>query len=443
MNTFSHDSISGVAPDRVFMGMGDFVYRDGVTVPICASQRCELIDLDGRRFLDAEAANGTAAFGYDSSILVEASKIVSSLPLLPSFIESCIRLRAASELCDWFRCSTGLPGRVAFELGGAQGIELALKIARCNNSGNAIAVFEGAYHGRSIFTSHLSASWRYRNHRFDQSAQILRLPHPDSPHWQGQDRSEYAQRCIQHVTNALSNEMSGAPSSWNALLVEPVLNVGGMSFPEPEYLNRVVELFRERGALIIVDEIFSGFYRTGVPLGLNRYEFQPDIVIVSKGLSHGIVPLSCVWARESLLSVDNFPPGSHSVTYANSPLNMAVATTVLRRYKAWSNIESDLKLLELRLTSALKRLSERHSIILEVECHGATARIVLREPVAARVRKAARSIGSQEAIDGYSGLLVASTGMAPNIISIHPPLIFSEEDVWHMEQMLDLVLRQV
>jgi len=427
-----------------FLAQGDFVYRAGGDAPIAGAEGNVLVDVNGRRLLDAEAANGTAAFGYDAELIKEACDAVACLPALPSFVESRLRLDAGAALSAWFSRATGRAGRVAFELGGAQGIELALKIARSNAPGRAVAVFEGAYHGRSIYTAHLSASSRYRQHGLATVAEVIRLPYPDDHHNRlGHEPATSAQASIDYVERTLEDDLCGAPRDFCALLLEPVLNVGGMIYPSPIYLNRVVELFRRRGALIIVDEIFSGFYRTGRPLGLNHYDFAPDIVVTSKGLSNGIVPLSCVWAREPLLTADRFPPGSHSVTYANNPLNMAVALATLRRYEAWSNIEADMAALESRLAAAMTGLARRHPLVSSTQARGATARLVLSRPVAAAVRDAARHAGRDGTIDGYSGLLVASTGLAPHVVAFHPPLVFSASEVDSMRKILDIALTRI
>lgn len=396
-----------------------------------------LVDAEGRRFLDAEAANGTVALGYDRTILADAQALAAPLPALPSFVESELRLDAARALVQWFRQALDAPGRVAFELGGAQGIELALKIARANCQATAIAVFEGAYHGRSIFTSQLSSSARYRRHGFNIATPILRLPHPERAARFGGDPEQSTARALEFIERTLSDDQCGAPEQWCALVVEPVLNVGGMTYPERSYLRGVVDAFRRRGALIIADEVFSGFYRTGTALGMLHYGIVPDIVVTSKGLSNGLVPVSCVWARDPLLSAECFPPGTHSVTYANNPLNMAVVLAVLQRYARWTDIASDVERLGQRLGAALARLRDRHDVVQSVEARGATARLVLKQPVAGRVRILARTIGERGSINGHTGALVASTGMAPHVVALCPPLVFTEADVADLEAILD------
>jgi len=429
--------------DRWYLAQGDFVYRTADAPVFVDAERVTLIDADGRRYLDAEAANGTAVLGYDPSILEEAVVRGRRLPTLPSFCESSLRLELAERLARMFERATGRRGRIAFEVGGAQGIELAIKIARSNTGGGAFLVFEGGYHGRSGFTSQLSASPRYRR-LLGGGAPVVRLPYPDCEQCRfGRTRATCATECVAFTDALLEQETAGVVAGDGrtdvcALVIEPVLNAGGMVFPDPAYLEAVVAQARRRGALIVVDEVFTGLHRTGPMFGFQHYDLEPDLVVLSKALGNGIAPISCVWAREPLAAPTRFAPGTHSTTYANNPLGHAVALTVLDRYQR-DDIPARVACLETWLRDALRALAAAHEIVESVTVRGATARLLLRRPLAGAVRAAARRIGHR----GYHGLLVASTGMADNVICIHPPLIIDEPDVRAAGVMLGRALAEV
>jgi adenosylmethionine-8-amino-7-oxononanoate aminotransferase len=223
--------------------------------------------------------------------------------------------------------------------------------------------------------------------------------------------------------------MSGVPDEVAALLFEPVLNVGGMAMPAAGYLQAAVSQFRASGALVVVDEIFTGFHRVGPRFGFELHGLKPDIVVLSKALTNGAAGLSAVWAREPLLDPDHFAPGTHSSTFSGTPFMLSVVDAVLDRFadrEAWSTRVADL---EASLRELVAEAAEAAPTLVEATgVHGGVARLLLRAPVAWDVRTAALDTSRGSEI-GSPGVLLASTGMAPDVIAVHPPLIINAEDL--------------
>jgi 4-aminobutyrate aminotransferase-like enzyme len=402
-----------------FLGAGDFVYRAGPVPRFVSGSGCRLRDSEGRTYVDAEAANGTLALGYDGELIEGVARTVAELPALPSFCESDLRLRVAERIEREVSRAAGAPGRVAFESGGAQGVELAMKIVAANKGWGPVVTFAGGYHGRSPFTGALSASSRYRSPIPVGAGEVIRLPYPDADRppfgaANGQTRLDYL--------DALRSDLSGVPAEVSALIFEPVLNVGGMALPSVDYLEAAATQFRQRGALVVVDEIFTGFHRVGPRFGFQLHGVSPDLVVISKALTNGVSGLSAVWAREPLLDESHFPPGTHSSTFAGTPLTLATADAVLSRFtdqRAWTTRVADL---QERLTEIVAAaVAEVPEIVADGTAHGGVARLVLRQPVAWRVRNAA--------LADSPGVLLASTGMAPDVVALHPPLTIGAEDL--------------
>lgn len=441
---------SSARPAAWHLAQGDFVYRHDDAPLFVKAQGATLEDAEGFRYLDAEAANGSATLGYDSTLFDEALERVREIPTVPSFCETEVRLRVARRIATLLNESAGCEGRVAFDLGGAQGIELALKVARLNNRHRAqFVTFEGGYHGRSPFTSQLSASHRYRAINGEWRIPVLRLPYPDTEQCRfSATPADSATACISYVRQTLANEYAGLTSQSGqpdicAVVIEPMLNAGGMAFPDPRYIEYVVAAFREQGALIVMDEVFTGLHRMGTRWGFQHYNFVPDIVVISKALTNGMVPLSCVWARDPLMAPANFPPGTHSVTFANNPFSLAVAECVLERYESWREIDSSMRALESGIRDALEAAVGASPLARSATVRGGVGRILLNQPIASEVRQAALHIGRHEPVDGFHGMLVASTGMAPNVIAVHPPLNISPHLLSSMKEMLLRAFRQV
>ncbi|MEU9126690.1 aminotransferase class III-fold pyridoxal phosphate-dependent enzyme [Kitasatospora sp. NPDC048540] len=432
-----------------FAGTGNLIYRSEVVPRFVGGSGCFLTADDGRRFLDAEAANGTVAWGYDSSLLREAARRCLELPALPSFCESPLRLRVLERLERLFSEVLGRPGRVELDLGGAQGMETALRIAFSNNGPGTVVVFEGAFHGRSGVTSMLSSSPRYRELLAAWGMEVVRLPSPDCrtcPHAAamlaatGGPTAACDTGCVSAVSR-WGSELSGVGGKGfgrkvSAFVFESVQNVGGMVVPDPALLRAAVDHARSQGAVVIADEIFTGMHRVGPRWGFQLTGVEPDVVVTSKGLSNGGAALSAVWAREPLADADHYPPGSHSSTYVGIPHALAMVETVLDRWAAWQNVEADVAALERGMHGRLVELARRWtSVVDRVDATGGTARIVLSGPYAPRLRQLCTTVHPD------LGVLVASTGMAPDVINIHPPLVITDGELDQLAEVLDLALR--
>ena len=426
----------GVVPDvPAGLAAGDLVYRTPPRVRFVRAQGVRLYDTAGRPYLDAEACNGAAALGYDAELVQEAGRRASVLPALPSFCESELRVRVLQRLEALFSELTGVPGRVAVELGGAQGIEMALRIVAAHRGGGPVLTFQGGYHGRSPFTAHLSASSRYRAVQPWPGPGVVRLPYPDCGSCPHRPATGCNPACAASVERLGRNDLLGVPGPRDpdgvaALVLEPLLNVGGAVLPDGAHLRRVVDHVRSLGGLIVVDEIFTGLHRLGPRWGFLLHELRPDIVVASKALTNGVTPLACVWAREPLAAPDRFPPGSHSSTFAGNPHALATVDAVLDRWAAWPDPGRDVGERGRHLAAALARDCGGHRLVRQVEGVGMLARVRLAGPHALALRARAAGPGPDE------GLLLASTGMAPDTVILHPPLTSTPAELDAMSGLL-------
>jgi 4-aminobutyrate aminotransferase-like enzyme len=432
-------SKSGISSSVV--AHGDFIYRHKPVPVFVESKGTYLEDSDGYRYLDAEAANGTANLGFDATILNDSLRKVSQIPSMPSFCETNLRLKVADRLVKLLKKATGDFGRIAFEIGGAQAVELAVKIVKSNSKKSQFAVFEGGYHGRSIFTSQLSASNRYRAFLGDARMPIIRLPYPDPSYLDPTDPEDFVDSALKQIRRMTTGEMGGIMSNNGrpdiaALIVEPVLNAGGIVKPPKRYFESVVKMFRELGAIIVFDEIFCGFHRSGPMFGFELYDVKPDLVILSKALTNGLVPLSCVWARNPYLLPKNFTSGTHSATFINNSLSLAVADTVLDRYGQWKDLPDQIDMVKNGLEQTVEIIKKVSSLVKSVDVIGAMARIELKKPIAGTIDDLAMVIARRNPVKGVHGAILASTGLAPHVIALNPSLTFKPLDFDILQKLL-------
>lgn len=433
-----------------WIGKGDFVYRSKNPPIFIRSYGPYLEDTQKRTFFDAEAANGAALLGYNPTLLEKALAKIYTMPSLPSFAESELRLRVAEKVGKLLLKVTKEYGKVAFEVGGAQAIELAMKIAKKTTGKSQFVVFQGGYHGRSGYSSQLSASHRYRKILGDWRIPVTRLPLPDYERsgFPG-TKSEWITWYLEQVDYLLQSEVGGVADNSDvadiaALIVEPVLNVSGMILPDKQLFEGIIDKFKKAGALIIIDEIFTGFYRTGKPFGFCRYNITPDIVVMSKGLTNGLIPIGCVWAKNPLLDESHFPPGTHSATFINNAMALAVADTVLDYYAQWNSVEKDIVLMQNKLTSAIERMCKSSSLFKSGYMLGGLGRITLHQPRATHVRETALSlpfntIHRHSSKVSCDGILLASTGMTPDVINLHPPINLTPAQLEELTELLEFL----
>ncbi|MBT0770049.1 aminotransferase class III-fold pyridoxal phosphate-dependent enzyme [Kineosporia sp. J2-2] len=421
------------------LAAGDLVYRTPPAVRFVRAEGVRLYDEAGRSYLDAEAANGAVAFGYDRDVLAAAHRTALELPALPSFCESELRVRVLTRLESLFSSVTGTAGRVAVELGGTQGIEMAMRIVAASRGAGPVLTFQGSYHGRSPFTAHLSASARYRSVQPWPGPQVVRLPYPDCrscPHRPAVGCNPACASAVERLGHEDQLGVPGpsAPDGVAALILEPLLNVGGAVLPDSAHLRRVVDHVRGLGGLIVVDEIFTGMHRLGPRWGFMLHDIQPDVVVASKALTNGVTPLSCVWAREPLASPERFAVGSHSSTFAGNPHALATVEAVLDRWEAWPNVPARVEAQGRFLAGELRRWCGASRLVEQVDAVGLVVRVRLTGPFALDLRRLAA-----EPPDG-EGLLLASTGMAPDTVILHPPLVTTRPDLRRMAELLGRAL---
>lgn len=400
---------------------GDFVYRSKQPIVVERASGARLFAND-REFIDCQASSGAAVLGYAADILDNLDLRGGPISK-PQTCESARRLRLAARLEELIFGELDRHGSIGFELGGAQAIELALKVALCAHDRISILTIEGAYHGRSLFTSHLSSSRRYTLGT-ELSAPHFRLPNPFFLAEREQtDLAEATRRCVRFVEEAFVDERYGvtdAGKTTPVFLFEPVQNVAGMLDLPAAYLQTIERLVRSRQGICVADEIFSGLYRFGPLFAHVEKGLTPDMVAFSKGLTNGVVPLSAVWVSESSGLATTFRPGTHSCTYLNNELAFMVADCVLDRLAGIDKA----KIGELGSTF-LARVQKHCGVDIQSTATAKGSVLALRLP-----RPEDLSLLSARVVhEAPVGVLHASTGLAPRTIIFHPPYTIDQPDL--------------
>jgi 4-aminobutyrate aminotransferase len=292
-----------------------------------------IYDQDGTAYLDFTSGIGVTSTGHAHPRVVEAIREQAGKLLHGQ--ANIVWNPALLELVD--ELQTILPPHLDgyfFSNSGAEGVEGALKLARMATGRPNIVVFQGGFHGRTVGTMSLTTSKTiYRAGFQPLMPGVFVSPYPYAYRY-GWETERTSAWCLEELEYLLATQ--SAPFETAALLVEPVLGEGGYVVPPKSFLIGLRELCDREGILLILDEVQSGFGRTGYWYAFEHFGILPDILITAKGLASGL-PLSGVIAPLALM--EKWKPGSHGGTYGGNAISAAAAVATIRTIK-------DEKLLE-------------------------------------------------------------------------------------------------
>ena len=281
-------------------------------------------DIEGRSYLDFTSGIGVTATGHCHPAVVQAVQQQASELLFGQM--NCMLPDKTVEYSRALRDVT--PESIEtffFSNSGSEAIEGAVKLAKVATGRPNVIAFQGGFHGRTAMAMALTSSKGiYREGYQPLPSGVFFSSFPNA--LGDQRESEVA------IENSLADlerllKTQSMPSETAAMLIEPVLGEGGYLPVPPGFLRGLREICDRTGILLIVDEIQSGFARSGSMWAHEPSGIQPDILVMAKGIASGL-PMSAIGASKDLMS--RWRPGSHGGTYGGgSPLAMAAALATL------------------------------------------------------------------------------------------------------------------
>jgi adenosylmethionine-8-amino-7-oxononanoate aminotransferase len=411
-------------------------------------------DTDGNRYLDAVSGLGVVNIGYGRVEVAEAiAAQAAKMPFNAGNIfsnEPAIRLAA-----DIAEITPGDLNFVHFTSGGSEAVEVALKMARQYHvergepSRDKVIGRWTSYHGATL--GGLSVGGAV-GRRAKYLPMLLDMPHIPPV---------YCYRCPWGLTYPSCGVTCGdelereilrvGPERVAAFIAEPIVaSVGGAIQPQPEYFPKIREICDRYGVLFIVDEVITGFGRTGRNFGIEHYGVVPDLMVMGKGISSGYAPLAAVAVRDHVRKafVDAKVPFEHIFTYGGSPVATAAGIAVvaiLRRERLAEHADE----LAPALAANLEGLRE-FPFVGDVRAIGFMAGIEFvadrktRAPFAPALKVGARvrEAGLRNGIVTYPGSGMAD-GKSGDIISLYPPLTFTLDDIADMGERLRSTFAEV
>ena len=386
-----------------------------------------LTDFDGRTYLDLNAGVSVASLGHCHPRYVSALTAQLEAVTVGSFTS-----RARAELVRLIaELAPGRLTRSQFFSGGAEAVEAAIRLARSHTKRTDIIGFSGGFHGKTAGVLPLSdVAWKQAVGPLPTGYHIA--PYADPTRFAGSE-AECADAAITALRVLIEQQANGRPA---AIIMEPIQGTAGNIVPPRGFLARVGEVAHEYGALLIADEMITGFGRTGVMFGCNHDQVTPDIMTMGKGMGGGF-PVSALISTDEIVAAEPFSlPSASSSSYGGNPLASAAALVTIQTIVAEGLVENAARVGGLFI-DGLTRIAERRRSIANVRGRGL---LIGFDLVSDPERKT--PLPKDACVRFFKDCLgegVIAMSYTPRV-RIHPPLVLTADEAADALAVLDAAL---
>jgi 4-aminobutyrate aminotransferase len=395
------------------------VWSRSNNIVIERGEGCYLYAADGKKYLDFTCGIAVTNTGHCHPKVVAAIQKQAGL-----LIHGQVNLVIHQPILDLMHELKSIVPPVLdgyfFSNSGAEAVEGAVKLARHATGRQNIIVFQGSFHGRTVGTMSMTTSkTSYRLGYQPLMPGVFVAPYPYAYRY-GWEEEQTSQWCLDELNFILMTQT--APQETAAIVIEPVLGEGGYVVPPASFLKGLRELCTQHGIMLVIDEIQSGFGRTGKWFAHQYFDIQPDIMTVAKGIASGL-PLSGVFAPMEIMK--KWLPGSHGGTYGGNAVAAAAAVATIQ-------VMSEEHLLEnaqergAQLVAGLRGLQKIYPIMGDIRGLGLMVGTEFRTADRKPDKTTTKAI---QAACLESGLMLLTCNPWDNTIRWIPPLVVSEKQI--------------
>jgi len=366
-----------------------------------------LWDVEGKKYIDFIAGYGCLNVGHSNRKVVKAvQKQVNKLIQPSNIYYNVPQIELARKLCE----ATGFGQKVFFANSGTESIEAALKLARkysedkYGNGRYEVVTMMRSFHGRTMGA--LSATAQPKKQKMFE------------PLLQGFKYGEL---------NNIASVMELVNEKTCAVMLEPVQGESGVYPADKEFMQELKDLCSQKDILLILDEVQTGFGRTGKMFAFQNYGITPDILVLAKSLGGGM-PIGAIVSTDKVSGV--FSPGMHGSTFGGNAASCAAGSAVIDYIKD-NELARRASELGAHFLSGLEKLKNKYGIIKEVRGQGLMIAVELIEPVAA-------GIVSDALIDG-----IIINRVSDVTLRFLPPLVIKKGNIDHLLKWLDRKIGEI
>jgi 4-aminobutyrate aminotransferase len=342
-------------------------------------------------------------------------------------------VRLAEELAAVAPIDGGV--RSFFGNSGTEAVEACIKLSRHATGRVNFIAFLGGFHGRTMGSLALTASKTIQRRGFGPMMPgVYHAPYPDCYRCPlGLKSDNCAAECLDYLEDQLFLHLV-SPEEVAAIVVEPIQGEGGYVVAPDQFLQRLRELTKTHGILLVADEVQSGMGRTGKMFAIEHAGVRPDMIAVAKGIASGM-PLGIAVARAGLMT---WPPGTHASTFGGNPVSCAAALATLKLLK--ESLVTNAAEVGGHLKAGLTSLATTHRLIGDVRGRGLMIGVEL---VRDRRTKERASEERDAAVSAAFARGLLLLGAGKNSIRFSPPLVFTREQADETVRIFDEVLTEV
>ncbi len=359
----------------------------------------EVWDIDGKSYLDCFAGVAVNNVGHSHP------KVALAICHQSQRMIHCSNVYYTLEQAELAKLLTQISShdRVFFANSGAEANEGAIKLARKYSGKGEIIAAHNSFHGRTLATVTATGTDKYKEPFKPLPAGFKHVPFGD----------------IQAMVEAITEKTA-------AIILEPIQGEGGVIVPPEGYLEDVQNLCRQKDILLILDEVQTGFGRTGEMFASKSFKIQPDITTVAKAMGGGY-PMGAILANEKV--ADAFEPGDHGSTFGGNPLGCAASKAAIEVILD-EKLTYQSKVLGEYFKKSLEEVASKYDIVKEVRGMGLMIGLELTKSCTEVVSEARKQ-----------GILINCT--AGTVVRLLPPLVIKKEQLDIVVHVMDEVLAKI
>ena len=388
-----------------------------IPIVIAEGRGATITDVDGNTFIDFTGGVGCLNVGHSHPRVVDAAQQQlerfshTDFTIVPYEVYVTLAERL-TELAPVRK-----PAKAAFFSAGTEAVENAVKFARSYTKRPAVIAFEGAFHGRTLLSMTMTSKTHpYKAGLGPFAPEVYRVPFASD--YRGPSTEEALAALERTFTTQVAAEQVAC------VVVEPVQGEGGFVVAPKEFLQGIRRLCDEHGIVMVVDEVQTGFGRTGKFFATEHYGIEPDLIVVAKSIASGL-PLSGVIGAADVMDA----PGDSAIggTYVGNPVAQAAALAVLDVFEEEGVCDRAAAIGE-TMRQRMLAWQERFPAIGDVRGLGAMLAIELVED--RETKRPAPELASRVAeAAAERGLLLLKSGIYSNCIRVLAPLVLADAEL--------------
>jgi len=411
-----------------------------LNVPVKRASNCTVEDYDGNEYLDVFSGISVTNVGHNNEAVVEAAK-----SQLEEFVHGCSYVHPSEPVAELGeRLAEITPGDLQksfFCNSGTEAVEGAIKLARKYTGSKEVIALEMGFHGRTLGSLALTGNKSYKSEMAPTINDVAHVAPPYAYRCQLCSGGPCSCACADDLERVIGTHTAGDLA---AVIVEPVMGEGGIIVPPEGWLERVREITHDHGGLLIVDEVQSGYGRTGEMFASEHFDVVPDILPQAKGIANGM-PLGAFTASAEV--ADAFEAGDHLSTFGGNPVACAAALATIDELEngvvdnageqgAWLSEQLAALESEFDTVGDTRGLGLMQGVELIDPDAGTGPMDVSPEPAPKVAKEVAGHLKD-------SGIIMGVGGYHKNVLRFQPPLTISREQLSRTVDALHDALTEV